>query len=138
MNKLLTYIFYPNPGNASFTSPKALTLIIVCAIFVLGSFGIKIWRSRLSNPVTKKLSRSWARASFWFGVVGLILVYSRIESISYVSMRIWWAVWFLALVAYLFIQDKLFRARHYKVLPKEKLEEDPREKYLPKRKKKRG
>jgi len=135
MNKLLTYIFYPNPGNASFTSPKALTLIIICALMVLMSFGIKYWRSRLSNPITKKLSRSWARASFWFGVIGLILAYSRIESISYVSMRLWWVVWLVALGAYLFIQYKLFRARHYEVLPKEKTE-DPREKYLPKRKKK--
>ena len=134
MNKLLTYIFYPNPGNASLTSPKALTLIILCALMVLASFGIKYWRSRLKNPVTKKLSRSWARASFWFGVIGIILAYSRIESISYVSMRLWWVVWLVALGAYLFIQYKLFGARYYEVLPKEKTE-DPREKYLPRRKK---
>jgi len=134
MNKFLTYIFYPNPGNASLTSPKALTLIILCVLMVLASFGIKFWRSRLRNHVTKKLSRSWASALFWFGLIGLILAYSRIESISYVSMRLWWGVWIVALGAYLFIQFKLFRARHYEVLPKEKMQ-DPREKYLPKRKK---
>ena len=136
MTKFLTYIFYPNPGNATLTSPKALTLIIICGLMVIASFGIKFWRGRLKNPVTKRLSRSWARASFWFGVIGLILAYSRIESISYVSMRLWWIVWLGALIFYLFVQYKLFRARHYEVLPKEKAEEDPREKYLPRKKKK--
>lgn len=127
--KFLQFLFYPNPANASYTSPKALALLIVCALLVLGSFWLKRWR-RKQDPVAKKLSRNWSSVSFWLGLIGLFLIVARVETISYVSMRLWWLFWFAALVAYVFIQVRMFKARHYEILPKEKVE-DPREKYLP-------
>ena len=132
----LVYIFYPNPANASWDSPKALALLIVCGALVLGSFWVKHWRKSLENPVTKKLSRSWSRSAFWFGLTGLFLVLARLETISYVSMRLWWFFWGGALILYLGVQLRLYRARHYEVLPTEK-DVDPRQQYLPKRKKRK-
>lgn len=72
---------------------------------------------------------------FWYGLIGLFLVVSRVEEISYVSMRFWWVVWVVSLVGYLFMQFKVFKARHYEVLPSEQ-SNDPRDKYLPTKKKK--
>jgi len=130
----LVYIFYPNPANASWDSPKALTLLIVCGLLVFSSFAIKRWRRKLQNPITKKLSKSWSKAAFWFGAIGLFLVLARLETISYVSMRLWWFFWGIALVAYLLLQLRLYKARHYEVLPADK-QKDPRDQYLPNRKK---
>jgi len=130
----LTYLFYPNPGNAHITSPKAFILLLLCAALVFASFGIRRWRSGVTNAVTRKLSRSWSMAAFWFGITGLFLVLARVEEVSYVSMRFWWAIWFAALCLYLTLQVRIFRARHYEVLPAER-SEDPRAKYLPARKK---
>jgi phosphatidylglycerophosphate synthase len=126
----LTYLFYPNPANADITSPKALVLVILCAAMVLGSFLFRRWRSRLQNTVTRRLSKSWATASFWFGLIGLMLVFARIEEVSYISMRFWWVLWLAALAIYVFFQFRIYRARHYEVLPAQS-PEDPRSKYLP-------
>ena len=130
---LFSYLFYPNPGNATYESPKVLILFAVCFGLVVCSFALRVWRGRLQNPVTKRLSRSWSSACLWFSVIGLVLIISRVEQISYVSMRFLWVLWAIVLLFYLFIQVKQFRARHYEQLPKETVE-DPREKYLPKRK----
>jgi len=132
----MTYLFYPNPGNAMWNSPKVVLLLLVCLTLVIASFAIKRWRAKVSNPVSRKLSRSWPSATFWFGIVGFILIFSRIENIGYVSMRLWWLVWLVAAGFYLFMQVRIFRARHYNVLPREQ-QDDPREKYLPKSKKKK-
>tara|TARA_Y100000310_G_C19951035_1_gene476848 strand:+ start:120 stop:314 length:195 start_codon:yes stop_codon:yes gene_type:complete len=63
------------------------------------------------------------------------MVVCRVEGISYLSMRMWWFVWLLAIAFFVFLQVKMFRARHYEVLPNEQHIEDPKEKYLPKKKK---
>jgi len=101
----------------------------------VGSFALKRWRKNKKNAVTKKLSRSWPSAAFWFGLIGLFLVVSRVEGISYVSMRVWWLVWFVTMGIYVGIQIKMYSMRNYEVLPKEQSADDPREKYLPKKKK---
>lgn len=131
----LTYWFYPNPANAGYASPKAVVLLIVCGLMLAASFAIKRWRAKQENPVTKRLSKSWATAARWFSITGLIMIVSRVETISYVSMRIWWVVWFAALVSYGFLQYRMFKAKHYKPIKTQK-NADPRDKYLPKKKKK--
>lgn len=130
---ILTYIFYPNPGNSSYTSPTMGALLVLCLLMLVASFLIRLWRSKLQNPVTKKLSRSWASVLFWFGLVGVILVVSRVEGIQFVAMRLWWGVWFLGILAFAFLQMRLFRAKHYEVLPNMRVD-DPRDRYLPGRK----
>lgn len=131
----LTYLFYPNPANASYTGGTMLLLLIVCALIVAGSIGLRFWRKRQSDAQLRKLSRSWASAALWFGIAGLVLVVSRVEEIQYIAMRFWWIVWALILALYVFLQAKLFRARYYQVLPAT-APSDPRSKYLPGKKKK--
>lgn len=133
--QFLSYIFWPRPPATGYDSPKIQAVLALCFALVIASFLLKKWRKRLKNPVTKKLSRSWSSACVWFGVIGLLLSVSRAEDISYMSMRFWWVVWVACLAFYLYVQIRLFKARHYERIPTVQ-EEDPREKYLPKRKRK--
>lgn len=128
--EFLSYLFWPNPGNADYSNPKVIALLILCALLVLGSFIVRRWRAGIVNPMTKKLSRSWSGAMAWFGIAGLIMVVSRVEDIQFLAMRFLWVLWGLIALAYVLIQLRLFRARHYEVLPKETVI-DPRDKYLP-------
>lgn len=130
----VSYLFWPNPQAATYGNPKVMALLGMCAAFLILSVIIRRWRRHVQNPVTYRLSRSWAAASVWFGAVGLVLAVARVEQISYISMRVWWGVWLVAILLTVFLQWKRWRAMHYKVLPKERVD-DPREKYLPKRKK---
>ncbi|TSC98269.1 MAG: hypothetical protein Greene101449_967 [Candidatus Peregrinibacteria bacterium Greene1014_49] len=131
---LVSYLFWPNPEATTYDNPKVMVLLGICAVLVLLSIALRRWRQRSDNPITRRLSRNWASAAMWFGVVGLILAIARVEQISYISMRFWWAVWLLVLILVSVAQGKRWRSLHYQVLPKEKVN-DPREKYLPKRKK---
>ena len=127
---IVSYLFWPNPGNASYGSPKAAALIIFCILLIVLSAVLSVWRRRMGTPVTKKLSRSWPSAAFWFGFSGLIFVIARVEQIQFVAMRVWWLVWIVLVVLFLVVQVRLYRARFYQVLPKE-VSIDPRAKYLP-------
>lgn len=135
MNDFLTYLFWPNPGNAAYTSPKALVLLIVCACAVIASFIVPRLRARSHDAQFKKLSRTWATAAGWFGWTGLVLVIVRVEEIQYLSMRFLWVFWGVALLGYLALQVKLYRSRYYAIIPNRPAEDD-RAKYLPSRKKK--
>lgn len=134
MSNFFLYIFHPNPGGAAYVSPTMGTLLLLSLGLVVASFFIRMWRSKLRNAVTKKLSRLWSDAALWFGIIGVILVVSRVEGIQYFAMRFWWGVWVVALLAVVVLQLRLFRTRHYEVLPTAKIV-DPREKYLPGKKK---
>lgn len=132
----LSYVFWPRPPVVGYDNPKLQALIVLCLAMVLASFVLKYWRRKQGNPVTRKLSRSWSSAAAWFGITGLLFAVSRAEDISYVSMRFWWFVWLLCLALYAYAQVRIFRARHYEKLPAER-SEDPREQYLPGKKKRR-
>ena len=127
---MLSYLFWPNPGNAYYDSRSMVILLTVSAALIIVSFLIRFWRKKLQNPITKKLSKTWAGASLWFGIVGIVLVVSRVEQIQFLAMRFMWVLWALAAAAFVFIQVRLFRARHYEVLPSAVVS-DPRDMYLP-------
>ncbi len=131
---LLSYVFYPNPGNASYSSPSQVVLLAVSVFLVAASFGIRAWRTRQQNPITKKLSKSWASAALWFGLLGAVLVVSRVEGIQFLAMRFTWVLWFTGILAYAYLQLRLYRAKHYEVLPSVQVQ-DPRDRYLPTKKK---
>lgn len=131
---ILAYLFYPNPANAHYSSPKAAILLAVCVIAIVASFVLPRFRNAWTNGQLKKLSASWASACGWFGWVGLVMVISRVEEIQFVSMRFLWVLWGAALFAYLFVQARSFRSRYYEVLPTTTVH-DARAEYLPKRKK---
>jgi len=136
LSDFFVYLFWPNPGNANYDNPKALSLLLLCLAFIIASFAVRYWRTKQHNAPTKKLSRTWSSALFWLGLVGVFLVVCRVEEISFLSMRIWWLVWGIITVIYVFVQVKMFRMRHYQVLPMQKSPEEQHNKYLPKKKKK--
>jgi hypothetical protein len=105
-------------------------LLVLCIALIVLSFVIRVWRRKMESPVTKKLSRSWSSACFWFGASGLVLVVCRVEQIQFLAMRLFWALWILGALVYAFFQVRQFRARYYRILPKEPTI-DPRDRYLP-------
>ena len=133
MNAFLTYLFWPNPGNATYDSPKAVALIVVCLLMMVLAFVISFWRKKKASQPMRKISKTWSGAAFWFGLVGLILVVARAEQIQYVSMRFMWVLWLGFLLLYAYFQVKLYRNRYYEVIPSQPTI-DPRSKYLPKKK----
>ncbi|MBI3816907.1 hypothetical protein HY285_05190, partial [Candidatus Peregrinibacteria bacterium] len=118
LQQFLRFVFAPNPGRATYGSTSILSLLIACGTLVVLSFIIAVWRRSHANSVTRKLSRTWSSVSFWFGIVGLVLVVSRVEQIQFLAMRFFWVLWVLALLVYVFVQLRLFRARHYEILPR--------------------
>lgn len=134
MDRILRFLFWPNPGGAHYSSPSMLALLGVSAALVVLWFVLRLWRKKTQNPMTRKLSASWSGAALGFGIAGFILVVARVEGIQFIAMRFLWVLWGLVGLAYLFLQFRLWRARHYEVLPQVR-HEDPLEKYLPQRKK---
>ncbi len=136
MSNLFLWIFDVHPLPASYSSPHVMALAVVMVVLLGAALGLRLWRARQQNAVLRKLSRSWSPVSFWFGVVGALLIVARTEDVLLLSMRFFWFLWGAALIAYVALQVRLFRARHYTVLPSMRVD-DPRSKYLPKRKKHR-
>lgn len=130
----LSSLFDPFPSASDYSDAGLLPFMMVAAALLIASFFLSRWSRANANPVTKKLSKSWPRAAFIFGFIALILVVSRAESIQYIAMPFLWVVWAVLGLLYVTLQYRVFRARHYQVLKIEHVE-DPREKYLPKRRK---
>jgi hypothetical protein len=86
--------------------------------------------------MTKVLSRSWSTASLWYGIVGLILVVSRVEQIQFVSMRVLWVAWAFFLMLYVLFQFWQFQRRHYSVERGGGVAPTDYDRYLPRAKKK--
>lgn len=133
MNSWLSYIFWPNPGNAGYDNPKVIALLAICLLLIGGSFVLGRWRNGLTNQSLKKVSRSWASASFWFGFTGFLFTIARVEQIQFLAMRFLWFVWVLIAAVYVYVQIRAVRTRTYEVLPRVK-KSDARSKYLPTRK----
>ena len=131
MKSFLLYLFYPNPGHAVYTSTPIVSALVLCCAMVLLSFGITLWRGRLRSAVTKKLSRSWSSICFWFGCTGFVLVIARVEKIQFLAMRFLWVLWALLLFVLVLFQYRIFRMRHYQVLPRSISQKDSRSRYLP-------
>ena len=130
MERILSYLFWPNPPAPAYNSPKVLLVLAICAGLVVASVIVRKWRAKTPNPVARRLSRSWSGALLLFGLVGFFMTVCRVEGIQILSMRFLWVLWAVAAALYAFVQIQFFRARHYEVLPKERVN-DPRDKYLP-------
>lgn len=131
--QFFSYWFWPNPAGWTYADTRVQAVLGACMAFIVLSFAIRYWRKSLKNPITKNLSRSWSSAAFWFGIVGIVFVASRVEMIQFLAMRAMWALWVLALGLYGFFQFAQFRRRHYTVMQRTQVV-DEREKYLPKAK----
>ncbi len=129
----LSYWFWPRPGVWHYGETKVIVLLAICAVLVVLSFVLSRWRSKLKNPVTRMLTRSWSGASLWFGIVGVFLIVCRVEDIQFLEMRAVQALWVLVFALYIVFQAFQFRRRHYTVMERSKVI-DERDKYLPKKK----
>lgn len=133
MNSWLSYIFWPNPGNAGYDNPKVIALLVISLLLIAGSFVLGRWRNGLTNQSLKKVSRSWGSSAFWFGFSGFLFTVARVEQIQFLAMRFLWLVWILIAAVYVYVQIRAVRTRTYEVLPRVK-KHDARSKYLPTRK----
>lgn len=131
--QFFSYWFWPNPAGWTYADTRVQVVLAACLALVVLSFAIGYWRRKLTNPITKNLSKSWASASFWFGIVGGILVASRVEMIQFLAMRAMWALWALLLGLFAFFQFIQFRRKHYTVMQRTQVV-DERDKYLPRSK----
>lgn len=134
LKALLRYWFYPNPGQAAYGDTWVLVFLAICGGLIVLSIVLRAWRRNMGNPILRKLSKSWPMTSLWLGIAGAVLLVCRIEQIQFLAMRFLWLVWLVAALLYVVIQARLYRLRFYEVLPAARME-DPREKYLPKQKK---
>ncbi len=133
MKQFFSQWFWPNPGGWHYADTKVQIVLAACVLLIALSFVLKYYRSRVKNPVTRKLSASWSGAAMTFGVIALVLTVSRVETIQFVSMRALWVVWALSLALYVALQFMAFRNRHYVVMEKRSTF-DGRDKYLPRKK----
>src|SRR3989344_3048054 len=133
MPSFLSYWFYPRPPATSYDNPKVLLMVLFCVLLFFGSFAVSFCRKNRENAVTKRLMKSWAPCMRWFGGIGMVLLVARAEDIQFLSMRAFWMLWVLGVLGFASVQIWRFRVKHYTIVPKTYVE-DPREKYLPKRK----
>jgi hypothetical protein len=128
-------MFSPNPtAVAHYTDSWVVALMVLCLALIVGSFFITRWRKTVLSGVMRKLSASWSSMAFWMGIVGLVLVVARVEKIQIIAMPFLWVVWGAVILLYVIIQWRLFSMKHYEVMPRN-VAVDPRDQYLPKRKK---
>lgn len=117
------------PAVLHYGSPFVLGLFGLCVALFVASFLVKFWRKKTSQPNVRKLTKSWSMVGFWFGIIGLLLIVSRVERVQVLAMPFLWFVWGLCLLVFIFIQWRLFRSRYYEVLPRSSVKDgDP---YLP-------
>ncbi len=128
--KLFVYLFWPNPSGWHYTDSRVQIVLGVCFFLIVFSFAISYWRRTLKNPITKNLTKSWSSAAFWFGIVGAVLIASRVEMIQFMAMRAVLVLWFLCILLYIGFQFIQFRRRHYTVMQRTQVI-DERDKYLP-------
>lgn len=128
------YLFYPNPGTGSYTSTSALVILGISAVFIVASVSFRVWRKKQQNSVTRKLTKSWPASLLWFGIFGFVYAVSRVEGVSYISMRLWVFVWAACFLLFVLFQTRKFKNRYYEIIPQEK-KIDPKDRYLPKKKK---
>lgn len=127
-------LFDPFPPAVPYADVQVLPFLLLAVGLLIASFFLSRWARSNPNPITKKLTKAWPKAAFVFGFAALILVVSRVEGIQYLAMPFLWVVWGLLGILYFLLQRRVFRSRHYEVVKTEHVE-DPRERYLPKKKK---
>lgn len=107
-------------------------VILIVAGIVIGAFGKKIFSEMMARSL-----RGLPAVMIWYGLGGLVLLFFRINSAPYLSMRIWFLLY-----AILFLVLAYFEYKKRSVDYKKKIERKAKrevnktaKKYLPKRKK---
>lgn len=133
---MLSYLFWPNPGGATYGDPHPQIAIAVCGALLLLSLTLRILLVRSHAGAVRRFAQSFDGIALWFGVTGLLLVVARVEEIQYLAMRFWWIVWGGSFILCGVLRLRRLRLLGYDVIPSA-APPDLREKYLPRRKRSR-
>ena len=98
-------LFQKVPGS-SLSNEIIIGLVAFGIILLLASFLLKIWRKNTKNKTCKKYIREYPRGLFWFGLVSLVLVWFRLESVPVFSMRLWWLVYWISFAIWAYSKIK--------------------------------
>lgn len=129
----LSYFFTPRP-SPDFPYTK-LTLAVFALLF-LGGIAIGIYRKKfLKDEIWKKILRRYPGILVNYAVTLLILLVIRETGMPYLSMRIWWALWFVALL-YSIARFLLTCKKQYETRAEKLKINRSKDAYLPRKKKK--
>lgn len=120
-------------GPVSYASLSVLLLLIPGLVLLIASFIVRPLR-RNFQASAKALSKYWPTMLTTFGLLGIVLGVCRAEGIAFLSMPFLGALWGVLAIVILVLQTVAFRRRSYTIIPAAKIE-DPRDAYLPKKKK---
>ena len=129
---MMDYLFTVNPPQLPYADTAIIGGLALAVGLLILSYALSRWRRR-ADAVARKLSKSWPTVSVWFGIMALVLVLSRAEGIQVFSMRFLWVLWGALVLLFAILQWRLFTRRHYEVV-KTPIFNDPRDAYLPKKK----
>lgn len=130
--------YFSHEGLSDF--PHFWTLLSIAAGLLLASVVLKILVQRyFRDSRFKKIARRLTKTTFWFGLVGLFLIWMRSENVPLLSLRAWWllyAVLFLLLYAFIWraMSKKSKQLQRSKASVKPHSDLDP---FLPGQKKKK-
>ncbi len=136
-NFTFSNLFQTHPSTEFEYVVLAFSVII---IFFLTSFIFHYFRKKIiENKNFKKASNNIPSYLRWSALLMLIITWTRLEGIPYISMRIWWIVIFLVML-YLFIRvwiNYVILESKQKKLSNDIKKQEVRNKYLPKKKKRK-
>ena len=104
----------------------------------LGAFILTfVQKKYIHNNSLKKVLKTIPSLMWWVAIIALIMTWSRLEGIAYISMRIWWIVMLGVIVIIVIHKWRAYvRIEKRKTLFKDKKDlQDTKKKYLPKSKK---
>lgn len=123
----MQYLFNLNPG---YQFKFAIPVLIIFALMIIVAILIRWRMKRQDRQDWQKIRANLVNLFLTTGIIGLILLFFRIEGISFFSARFWWVILLLVFLIWL-----IMIAWHgLKILPKElkkKKEEEEFRKYLP-------
>lgn len=136
MNSFLTFRYYFDPYPNLDFQYSTLTLVVSLLVLILG-IALLIYRKKLQKSPHKKWTRDYGKRLINLGIWALALLFFREMGMPYFSMRIWWLVWLILLLGFSLSatrQGRKAKAKPLVIVPQAL---DAREKYLPKKKKRK-
>lgn len=127
----LGYYFTARP-NPDFQFSKLTGLIV--ALFFVAAIALRIYRKRyLKDEIWKRVLKRYPAVLQNYGIVLLTLWVIRETGMPYLSMRIWWALWALALL-YSAVKFLLNYKKEYMKRADSRQKNHEKSRYLPKHK----
>jgi len=133
----ISNLFQTHPSTDFKYVTIAFSFIIA---FFLGSFILEyIRRKKLNNNSLKKALKFFPTAMWIMALIALVMTWTRLEGLPYLSMRIWWVVLLLFNVFFIYRIIKKYKnsentKKHFSARVES---QDSLKKYLPKKKKKK-